>query len=118
MKGKGNTEIKTPIWEQKIDFNPRGIGGANERTICLCCAHKAGHELAGFVKNKEAGEIVTKMFLTGAWLDFRPREPGWVQVKIGACERHIQNLQKMEEHIRSNGDIIEISRVILQCFLN
>ena len=53
-------------------------------------------DMAAFVANKEEGErIVDGMFLgIGAWLDYRDYEPNWLQVKIGACSSHEDNLQK------------------------
>jgi len=53
-------------------FNPRGIG----------------YDLAGFVKSKQAGERIIKMFEevivtpVTTWLDYRKNEPSWIQVKV------------------------------------
>ncbi len=44
--------------------------------------------IAAFVTSKEEGEEVVRWFGDGAYLDFRPSEPNWIQVKIGACEKH------------------------------
>lgn len=47
-----------------------------------------GYDLAGFVKCKSAGERVVKMVekvigkTPKTWLDYRPHEPNWIQVKI------------------------------------
>jgi len=43
------------------------------------------------------------MFPSGARVGFRPWEPRWVQLKIGACEEHKQNLYKLCELIAENG---------------
>jgi hypothetical protein len=47
-----------------------------------------GYDLSGFVKSKEAGErivqIVEKIInkKPNTWLDYRPHEPTWIQVKF------------------------------------
>ena len=49
-----------------------------------------GYDLAGFVKCKAAGERIVKMVeeVIGrppkTWLDYRPSEPNWIQVKVQA----------------------------------
>ena len=53
------------------------------------------HNIAAFVQTKTAGERVIRMFPQGARLDYRPHEPDRVQVKIGACEAHLQNLHQL-----------------------
>ena len=51
-----------------------------------------GYDLSGFVKGKEAGERIVKMVEKGigrtpkTWLDYRPSEPKWVQVKVQAVD--------------------------------
>lgn len=58
------------------------------------------NNIAAFVQCKEAGERVVAMFPQGAWLDYRDYEPDRVQVKIGACDKHLPNLQKLYELTR------------------
>lgn len=48
-----------------------------------------GYDLAGLVKSKEAGERILVMVkrvlnkdIIKTWLDFRPNEPKWIQVKF------------------------------------
>ena len=55
--------------------------------------------IAGFVVSKESGErIVDGMFnKVGARLDYREWEQNWIQVKIGACPEHLENLKKLNE---------------------
>jgi hypothetical protein len=49
---------------------------------------KGTGDLAGFVKCKDAGERIVKMVekVIGrppkTWLDYRPNEPNWIQVKV------------------------------------
>ena len=54
------------------------------------------HNIAAFVASKDAGERIVAMFERGAWLDYREYEPNWIQVKIGACDKHKQNLELLE----------------------
>ena len=63
--------------------------------------------ISGFVYSKESGErIVDGMFNNvGAWLDYREREPNWIQVKIGACPEHLENLKKLNELTIESGTI-------------
>ena len=89
---------------QQVKMMPRGIGkGWIE---CFICGHQAlsdglgegscHDELAAFVDSKEDGETVLEMFkrlgLVGVVLDYRPYEPNWIQVKVGACALHRPNL--------------------------
>lgn len=53
------------------------------------------HNIAAFVVTKEAGERVVAMFGRGAWLDYRERTPDRIQVKVGACETHLRNLEAL-----------------------
>lgn len=47
-----------------------------------------GYDLSGFVKCKAAGERIVKLIecvigeTPKSWLDYRPKEPNWIQVKI------------------------------------
>ncbi|NMB69846.1 hypothetical protein GYA27_01415 [candidate division WWE3 bacterium] len=93
-------------------FHSRGIGLDN--CICFVCGTRdrtgRGHfclnNIAAFVTCKAAGERVVAMFGRGARLDYREREPDRVQVKIGACDKHLSNLKKLEK-LTENGVITE-----------
>lgn len=64
------------------DIRPKGIDGEFWAPRCI------GYDLSGFVKSKQAGERVVQMVreVIGrepkSWLDYREREPLWIQVKI------------------------------------
>jgi hypothetical protein len=82
-------------------FFPRGIG-SDSVPGCFVCGGDPGlyANLAAHVSNREAGERATAMFTHGARthgarLDYRPSEPDWVQVKIGACPTHLPNLRHL-----------------------
>ena len=84
-----------------LPFAPRGIG----LDVCPGCFVCGGEEhadgflnnIAAFVNSKENGETIVKWFGELARLDFRPSEPNWIQVKVGACDKHLLNLKKLEE---------------------
>src|SRR4030042_6394738 len=82
-------------------FCPRGIG-LDDCTCFVCGTHKRDgkketmlHNIAAFVQCKTAGERVVARFPKGADLDYRPYEPDRVQVKIGACDQHLENLKAL-----------------------
>jgi len=100
-------------------FYSRGIGMEWELS-CFCCGardyrhrsrdtSKPGNGLlnniAAFVECKAAGERVVAMFQKGARLDYRDYEPDRVQVKIGACNTHLPNLQKLFELVKDDSII-------------
>lgn len=70
-----------------------------------CCRHphvlQDEHRVFGFVSSKPGGERVVAMFrvhhLGSARLDYRDWEPHYIQVKVGACNAHLPNLEALEE---------------------
>jgi hypothetical protein len=87
---------RTVQFENGVRFASRGIGF--DRTPgCFCCGGDPGlySNISGFVTSKEDGEKVITMLEYGARLDYRSYEPDWIQVKIGACEQHLPNLEKL-----------------------
>jgi len=109
---KHGTEDQKP--EEGEYFNSRGIG-LDHVEHCFVCGKDTKHEfvsnIAGFVKCKDSGERVVKMFGGWARLDYRDIEPDRVQVKIGVCpphkradgtlldKGHMPELEKLEELI-------------------
>ncbi len=91
-------------------FNSRGIGLDWIPGCFVCGGKKDLHpNIAAFVKTKEAGERVVKLFTTGVFLDYRSQEPTWIQVKIGACEKHKPNLEAL--HALTKDGIITQEKV-------
>lgn len=85
-------------------FRSRGIG--LDSCTCFVCGvttrdklhdYAMLNNIAAFVQCKAAGERVVQLFKQGARLDYREYEPDWVQVKVGACDRHLPNLKYLEE---------------------
>ncbi len=60
-----------------------------------------GYDLSGFVKSKEAGERVVAMFHLAlsrppkTWLDYRPSEPKWIQVKVSDEDADLEKLYSL-----------------------
>lgn len=94
-------------------FAPRGIG-LDMCPGCFVCgvldegsfrAKAMMNNISGFVASREQGEAIAGWFKAGAWLDYREHEPTWLQVKIGACDKHLPNLQKLQELTSAYGVI-------------
>ena len=84
--------------QQHIFFRSRGIGV--DKCNCFVCEKhgpRYNNNISGFVKTKEDGLKIVNMFDFGAHLDYREYEPDWIQVKIGACDKHLDNLKKLDE---------------------
>lgn len=95
-----------------IKFSPRGIGRDN----CPCCyvcgptepsISRLMDNLSGFVKTKKDGEELVEWFGGSARLDFREREPDYLQVKFGVCDNHLPNLKHLRALTSKYGVIRE-----------
>lgn len=96
-------------------WGPRGIGGA--AYDCFVCGRKEetysedgkyfAADIAGFVRSKEAGQRVVDMFGGLAYLDFRPSEPNWIQVKVGCCPDHEKNLELLYHGVMCSEGMIK-----------
>jgi len=117
---KGNQ----PLWEKLEDFKKenhdlllkidgnlslytRGIG--MDWVPCFICGkvgekNGVNHNIAAFVRNKEEGDIM-RLWFTTAWHDYRPSEPNCDQLKIGACNDHLVNLEILNNLIGENNII-------------
>lgn len=93
----------------------------------FCKSRGVGYDLACFVKSKEAGKRIVDMFdkifeerkgthkdcecfvcgKAPAWLDYRPSEPLWIQVKIQYCKDHEKNINVLSQLISEDGIITE-----------
>lgn len=93
--------------EEGEHFGPRGIGFDHTPGCFVCGGVDGLHQnIAAFVQCKAAGERVVTMFQTGARLDYREYEPDYVQVKIGACDKHADNLELLYSATRGAGGVI------------
>lgn len=75
-------------------------------------------DCSGFVVSKAAGERLRRMVRlvlekdeTDSWLDFREREPNWIQFKFSANEFDIEKLDRMATE---NGNVLTI-RTLIEC---
>ena len=81
-----------------IKFKSRGVGMdvIGKCFVCGCRTPGVTPNIAAFVDSKEDGEVVVSFFREGsARLDYRDFEPNWIQVKIGACEKHEPCLEEL-----------------------
>jgi hypothetical protein len=100
---------------RSLKFNPRGIR-LDKCPCCFVCGAKKRAEgandylnnIAAFVVSKEEGEEIINWFEQGARLDFREWEPDWIQVKVGACNNHYQNLNALYKTTSEYGLLREI----------
>lgn len=85
----------------------RGIG-LDVTPGCFVCGgkRKLYNNVSGFMRSKDAGERVVAMFENGAWLDYRENEPNWIQVKVGACDKHLDNLKRLHDLTKQEKGII------------
>lgn len=81
--------------------NNRGLG-TDHTPGCFVCGGASGlhSNISMFVASKEDGEAIIGLFKLGARLDYREREPEWIQVKVGACETHFENLKLLSIKVR------------------
>ncbi len=88
-------------------FMSRGIG-LDVTPGCFVCGgkRKLYNNVSGFMRSKDAGERVVAMFENGAWLDYRENEPNWIQVKVGACDKHLDNLKRLHDLTKQEKGII------------
>lgn len=83
---------KTPV-----PWTVRGIGLEHNLTCFVCGAKtnvpedpvaKYMHNIAAFASTRAVANRLAACFKQGARVDYRPKEPHWIQVKVGACEKH------------------------------
>jgi hypothetical protein len=95
-----------------LSFRPRGIG----LDVCPCCfvcgvaerkinGNTCLNNIAAFVKCKGDGEAIVEWFGQRARVDFRESEPSWIQVKVGACDAHLDNLKALAKETGRYGVI-------------
>ena len=93
---------------EATEFIPRGIG--TNKIDCFACGKHAEsgfqHDMSAFVKDRGEGARSVRMFESvdsSAVLDYRNGEPNYVQVKVGACDDHKLNLEKLMILANVNG---------------
>jgi hypothetical protein len=102
-----------------LKFSPRGIG----LDVCPCCfvcgtqernqgSNHYLNNIAAFVDSKEEGEKIVGMFNGKARLDYREREPNRIQLKVGACDKHLPNLELLYNTTKENHGRIRQKNII------
>ncbi len=92
-------------------FSSRGIG-TDCCPGCFACGPETSMEsasmanIAAYIRTKEEGEIIVGWFNGRARVDFRAHEPNYIQLKVGACEAHLENL----EYLRILTDWYDVIR--------
>lgn len=83
---------KTPV-----GWTVRGIGTAAMPGCFVCGANPDTlmSNLSAFAATKGEAYFLRSCFERGAYVDFRPHEPHWIQVKVGACETHLPVLRDL-----------------------
>lgn len=83
---------------QSLHFSPRGIG-SDSVPACFVCGETSGSgcmdNIAAFVASKEEGERIVAWFRGRARLDYREYEPNRIQVKVGVCKEHREQLEQL-----------------------
>jgi hypothetical protein len=71
----------------EFEFQSRGIGLETSRGCFVCAGgSELRSNLAAFVKSREDGEAIVRLFGRGTHFDYRPFEPNWLQVKVGLAK--------------------------------
>lgn len=88
-------------------FASRGIG-LDTTPGCFVCGGSTAlrNNIAAFVQGKDAGERIARMLQQGVRVDFRTHEPDRVQVKIGACNQHRPNLERLHTLTHEHEGVI------------
>ena len=94
-KDRAEQMTRTYVW------NSRGLGGGWGR--CMVCGDEATIDCSGYVPSRETGEALVELFKVkeSAYLDWRPFEPTYIQVKLHVCKDHEQVLADLS--VRSHA---------------
>lgn len=95
------TEVAQPTTVQ-IAWQSRGVGMDATRPCGWTQHNPVCANCSGFVRSREDGELLESIFGIGAWLDYRPSEPKWLQLKVYACSDHAVALQELDTMSRVN----------------
>jgi hypothetical protein len=91
-----NTTSHAVLWR------PRGLGTGQGNNVCAFTGEPLkghyGHDASGFVESLEDGLLLASMFKGRAYLDYRPSEPKWIQVKV-AVEQTPENEQRLRDFV-------------------
>jgi hypothetical protein len=87
-----------------------GSMGLDYTNGCFICGKSKNdyiNNISGFVKCKASGERILRMSPNkGVKLDYREHEPDYVQIKIGACDNHKEDLGELAKNIIERGGVV------------
>lgn len=82
-------KLKDADWDHPEFMKPRGVGSNGGWKSLVTGEHvQFGPDMACFVASKEAGERLVEKLDGRAYLDFRPSEPRWIQLKLLVEKEH------------------------------
>lgn len=99
-------------WTDGAAWNSRGIGSEFGLPCFVTGAPSTGPgdlkpNIAAFVESQEAGTVIVASMFNGlARLDYREKEPNWIQVKVGVVKEHKAALEELDRLTRANNNII------------
>lgn len=95
-------------------FRSEGIVNCDTTPGCFECDSKEHpyHCLTAYINSQAIGEHVVSMFHHGAQLVYFRLEPDFGLVKVGACSRHLEYLERL--HMLTKGHHETISREIIR----
>jgi len=107
-----------------LAFRSRGIG-LDMVPCCFVCGTKLRepranaylNNISAFVASKAEGEEILSWFEQGARLDYRENEPNRIQLKIGACNDHVKQLQHLHDITAYYGRIRQADVVTAKEFV-
>ena len=83
-------------WDHPEFWRARGVGSnGGWKSLVTGEFVEFGPDISGFVSSKEAGERIVDLLDGRAYLDFRPFEPNWIQVKLIVEKEHRGVLQRL-----------------------
>lgn len=88
-----------------VRWRPRGIGNNFEIPDLVTGEIKPGcvSDISGFVSSQADAYLAAAIFKGHAYIDFRPSEPNWIQVKVSTDHYRLENLYRL---VRENGNIL------------
>lgn len=95
----------TELGEESVYWSSRGVGSNWGMHDIRSHAIFKGltPDMSGYVKTREDGEKAVRIF-GGAYLDYRPSEPHYIQVKIGSADA--DTLWALHMLVRKNDNIL------------
>lgn len=87
-----------------VKWNVRGVGRAGGCPDLRTGEHvDYSPDMSGFVSSRAEGALAVAIFGGHAYLDYRPSEPSWIQVKV-CCDE--ETLRRLEKLVRDNDNIL------------